>query len=124
MVGRIAYIVVKTGKRVSLSGLTDKLRKPLLVEIVDVALMYDCEKTWNSYLLILNNASYVRSLIHFIFSMPHSKRGGSSKLEIFLVVTPSMKNSKPYDPILDFRGEIKVGEKKKIIIPEIVSIRL
>ena len=42
MVGRAARILERTGKMVNEAGFTDKLGKPLRVEVVHIAVMYDC----------------------------------------------------------------------------------
>ena len=62
VVGNNAYIIERTGKKVSISGFTDELGKSLLVDVVNAAVVYDCDTTGESYLLLLHNTLYVHSL--------------------------------------------------------------
>ena len=50
VVGRNAYIIEWIWKNISDQGFTDELRKSLLVGVVNVAVVYDCELTGESYL--------------------------------------------------------------------------
>ena len=45
IVGRKAFLIRRTGKRVNLYGFTDRLGKPIPVDVVDTAVLYDCEYT-------------------------------------------------------------------------------
>ena len=57
-----AHILEQTGRTVSVCGFTDELGKPLLVEVVHAAVVFDCPTTGNSYVMVLNNALHVPSL--------------------------------------------------------------
>ena len=60
--GSNARILERTGRTVSVYGFTDELCKPLLVEVVHSAVVFDCPTTGNSYVMVLNNAPHVPSL--------------------------------------------------------------
>ena len=51
--GANSHTIEHTGKKVSVSGFTDELGTALSVGIVHVAVVYDCNVTGNSYLLVL-----------------------------------------------------------------------
>ena len=59
VVGRMAQIIEKAGRTVSVSGFTDRIGKPIRVEVVTAALMYECDKTGKAYLLMMRNALHV-----------------------------------------------------------------
>ena len=46
----------------SVSGFTDELGKPLLVEVVHALIAYDCNLNGKSYLLLINNDLLIPSL--------------------------------------------------------------
>ena len=62
VVGKNAFILERTGKRVSVSGFADELGKPLLLDVVHAAVVYDVHNSSDSYLLIIHNALFVESL--------------------------------------------------------------
>ena len=47
VVGRQAHVLEYTGKKVSVSGFTDALGKPMLVDVVNALITYDCYQTGN-----------------------------------------------------------------------------
>ena len=62
VVGANARILERTGRTVSVCGFTDELGKPLLVDVVNAAVVFDCPTTGNSYVMVLNNALHVPSM--------------------------------------------------------------
>jgi len=62
VVDRHARIIERTGKEVNVSGFTKSLGKPLVVPVVNAAVVYDCEKSGQTYILIICNALYVRDM--------------------------------------------------------------
>ncbi len=62
VVGEDAFILERTGRKVSVSGFTDTLGKSLLMDVVHAAAAYDCDKSGKSYLMIIHNALLVSSL--------------------------------------------------------------
>ena len=59
VVCQTAQIIERTGKRSFVTGFTDSLGNALLVEIVHACVLYDCERSRKSYLLVIINALYV-----------------------------------------------------------------
>ena len=62
VVGKYARILERTDKKVSVSGFSDELGKPIKVEVVNAAVAYDCEYTGNSYIIVIRNALYIPSM--------------------------------------------------------------
>ena len=62
VVGAHARIISKTGDKVSVRGFCDEIGKPILVEVVDAVLIYDCQYTGESILLVLRNALHIPSM--------------------------------------------------------------
>ena len=62
VVGKQARILEYTGKKVSVSGFTDAIGKPMLVDVVNALVAYDCDQSEKSYLLLINNALLVPSI--------------------------------------------------------------
>ena len=48
VVGNNVYILHPTGRKVSVKEFTDQLGAPILVPVVDIVIIYDCEYTGNS----------------------------------------------------------------------------
>ena len=94
VVGRMARISEKTGRTASVSGFTDRIGKPIKVEVVTAALVYDCERTGKSYLLIIKNTLHVPNmdtcLIHPI--MIRINQMEVDKNPKFLSQAPNEKN--------------------------------
>ena len=61
VVGKHAYIIAKTGKKVNVSPFTPDY-KPLMVPLVDAMVRYDNPYNGKSYILVLWNALYVPSM--------------------------------------------------------------
>ena len=58
VVGKHAYIIAETGKKVDVSPFTPDY-KPLMVPLVDAMVRYDNPYNRKSYILVLQNALYV-----------------------------------------------------------------
>ena len=65
MVGKHAYIIAETGKKVDVSPFTPDY-KPLMVPLVDAMVKYDNPYNRKSYILVLQNALYVQSMDNLI----------------------------------------------------------
>ena len=63
VVGCNAEIIEDSGQIVHVSGFTEKLGRPLTVSVVTAAVMYDCELTGNSYVLVIHNALYIKEMV-------------------------------------------------------------
>ena len=63
VVGKHAYIIAKTGKKVDVSPFTPDY-KPLTVPLVDATVKYDNPYNGKTYILVLRNALYVPSMDH------------------------------------------------------------
>ena len=61
LVGKHAFIIAKTGKKVDVSPFTPDY-KPLTVPLVDATVRYDNPYNGKSYILVLRNALYVLSM--------------------------------------------------------------
>ena len=62
VVGEDAFILERTGRKVSVSGFTDALGQSLLVDVVHAAIAYDCDVSGTTYLMIVHNALLVPSI--------------------------------------------------------------
>ena len=62
VVGKQEYIFEYTGRTVSGSGFTNTIGKPMLVDVVNALVAYDCDQSGKSYLLLINNALLVPSV--------------------------------------------------------------
>ena len=62
VVGKHARILRRTGRRVKVSGFTDQLGDPIPVDVVDAAMIYDCEYTGASYIMVIRNALYLKQM--------------------------------------------------------------
>ena len=62
VVGGGAHVIEHTGKKVSVSGFTNELGKPMLVDVVHAVITYDCARTGISYPMLINNAILVPSV--------------------------------------------------------------
>ena len=60
--GNSVYIIKKLGRKVKISGFSDALGKPLLVDVVNAAVIYDCDMTGTSYIMILRNTLHIPSI--------------------------------------------------------------
>ena len=63
VVGKHAYIIAKTGKKVDVSPFTPDY-KPLTVPLVDATVKYDNPYNGKTYILVLRNALYVPLMDH------------------------------------------------------------
>ena len=62
VVGKHAYIIETTSKTALVSGFTTELGEPIRVPIVIAAIIYDCEYTGNSHIMIIHNALYFKNM--------------------------------------------------------------
>ena len=62
VVGRYCTVLEDTGRKARVSGFTSELGKPLVVKVVNAAVIYDCEHTGESYVLVLCNALYFENM--------------------------------------------------------------
>ena len=63
VIGKHAYIIAETGKKVDVSPFTPDY-KPLTVPLVDATVKYDNPYKRKTYILVLHNALYVLSMDH------------------------------------------------------------
>ena len=98
-------ILERTGRTVSVSGFTDELGKPILVDVVYAALVYDCPTTGNSYVMILYNALDVSSLDCSLINPFMMRLAGIvvDKCPKFLADIPSIVHHSLYFPDQDLR---------------------
>lgn len=62
VVGMNSAVLRNTGKRISVKGFTDQLGAPIIVPVVDAAVVYECELTGSLLLLIIRNALLIHSM--------------------------------------------------------------
>ena len=105
VVGKNSFILERTGKKVSVSGFTNDLRKPLLLDVVHAAVMYDDPESSDSYLLVLHNAVFVESLDCALIN-PFITRLANIQVDEcpkFLAPIPSMANHSLFFPDANIR---------------------
>ena len=105
VVGNGAHVIEYTGKQVSVSGFTDELGKPMLVDVVHAVITYDCPKTGSSYPMLINNAILVPSVDCCLINPFMLRLAGVEVDECpkFLSPTPSIINHSLYFPEIDLR---------------------
>ena len=105
VVGRFAKILEHTDKEVNVSGFSKSLGKPLTAPIVNAAVMYDCDVTGNSYVLIICNALYVRDMEVNLIPPIMMRLAGIKINECpkFLADKPTVENHSAYFPDADIR---------------------
>ena len=109
VVGKHASIIRKTAKQVNVSGFTVRLGSAIPVDVIDAAVVYDCE-TGNSYLMIIHNALYLEEIkVHLI--PPFMMR--LSDIEVdecpkFLAKNPNIKNHSVYFRQHDLRLPLQI----------------
>ena len=110
VVGRTARILERTGRKASVSGFTNSLGKALSVEIVHACVMYDCDKSGKSYLLIIRNALHVPEMEECLIHPIMMRLVGVEVDECpkFLSKVPSETNHSIYFPTIDLRIPLKL----------------
>ena len=109
-VGKHAHILRRTGRRVKVSGFTDQLGDPIPVDVVDAAMVYDCEFSGNSYLMIIRNALYLKQMETALIP-PFMMRVAGIEIDEcpkFLAPKPSIKNYSIYFPDDSIRIAMKI----------------
>ena len=100
VVRKHAHILRKTGRRVKVSGFTDQLGEPIHVDVVDAAMVYDCEFSGDSFVMIIRNALYLKQMETALIP-PFMMRIAGIEIDEwpkFLARKPSIKNHSIYFP--------------------------
>ena len=110
VVGNQARVLEYTVRKVSVSGFTDALGKPMLVEVVHALIVYDCDTTGKSYLFMLNNALLVPSLTCCLINPIIMRLTDLHVNECpkFLAPLPTESNHSIYFPDEDLRIPLKL----------------
>lgn len=110
VVGPGAYILSRTGKKISVNGFTDELGKTLVVEVVDACVCYDCEHSGLTYLLIVRNALYINSMKAHLIPPFVMRLNGLIVDECpkFLSKNPTIENHSIFFPDNDIRIPLKL----------------
>ena len=110
VVGNHAHVLEYTGRKVSVSGFTDALGKPMLVEVVHALIVYDCDTTGKSHLLMINNALLVPSLTCCLINPFIMRLAGLHVNECpkFLAPSPTECNHSIYFPDENLRIPLKL----------------
>ena len=105
VVGRSAFVIEKLGRKVKVAGFSDALGEPLLVDVVNAAVVYDCVMTGRSYVMILRNALHIPSMEECLIHPIMMRLRGIEVDECpkFLSKTPSVCNHSIYFPDQDLR---------------------
>ena len=105
VVGNGAHILEQTGRKVSVSGFTNELGKPMLVDVVNAVITYDCPRTGLSYPLLINNALFVPSIDCCLINPFIMRLAGVQVDECpkFLSPFPSIENHSLYFPDTELR---------------------
>ena len=110
VVGMHASIIRKTGKQVNVSGFTDRLGSAIPVDVVDAAVVYDCEYSGSSYTMIIRNALYLKEMkVHLI--PPFMMRLAAIEVDEcpkFLAKSPSIENHSVYFRQHDLRLPLQI----------------
>ena len=105
VVGKDAFILRYTGKKVRVSGFSDQLGSPLLVHVVDAALIYECEVSGDKYLIVIRNALYIKGMTCSLISPFILRLAGVTVNECpkFLANTPTREHHSLYFSEQDLR---------------------
>ena len=111
VVGKTSRILERTGRRASVSGFTDSLGKAISVEIVHACVIYDCDKSGRSYLLIIRNTLHVPEMNECLIHPIMMRLIGLEVDECpkFPSKTPSESNYSIYFPNNDLRIPLKLS---------------
>ena len=87
------------------SGFTEKLGNPLKVPVVTAAVIYDCDLTGNSYVLVIHNALYLPEMTVNLIPPIMMRLAGIKINECpkFLAENPSIEDHSAYFPDADVR---------------------
>ena len=110
VVGKHSQILHRTGRRVKVSGFTDQLGDPIPVDVVDAAMIYDCEYSGKSYIMIIRNALYLKQMETTLIP-PFMMRVAGIEIDEcpkFLARDPSIKNHSIYFPEDEIRIPMKL----------------
>ena len=111
VVGRGAHVLEYTGRKVTVSGFTDVLGEPMLVDVVHVLITYDCPVTGNSYPMMISNALLVLSVDCCLINPFMMRLAGVQvdECQKFLFPTPSVVNHPIYFPEIDLQIPLMLG---------------
>lgn len=111
VVGRSARVLERTGRKVSVSGFTDGLGKPMLVEVVHACVLYDDEMDGRKYLCIIRNALYVPEMEECLVHPIMMRLVGIDVDECpkFLSREPTTSNHSIYFPERNLRIQMKLS---------------
>lgn len=110
IMGGHAKVLEYTGRTVNVQGFSDNLGKPIKVDIVNVALVYDCSYSGESHILHLRNALYM-NLIEVSLIPPFMMRLAGlyvNKCPKFLLENPSITDHIVYSKEHDVRLPLKL----------------
>ena len=110
VVGGGCRIIERTGKKVHVSGFTDRLGKPMSVDVVHAGVMYDCDNTGHKYLCLIRNALYVPEMRECLIHPIMMRLVGIEVDECpkFLSPNPSINNHSIKFPDHDLRIPLKL----------------
>ena len=102
VVGCGAHVLEYTGRKVTVSGFTDALGEPMLVDVVHALITYDCPTTGNSYPMMISNALLVPSVDCCLINPFMMRLAGVQVDECpkFLSPTPSIVNHSAVGPVV------------------------
>ena len=105
VVGSSATILERTGRKVSVSGFTDRLGKPLDVEVVHACVVYECDITGKIFILVIRNALHVPDMRECLIHPIMMRLIGIEVDECpkFLSKRPTIENHSIYFPKHDLR---------------------
>ena len=110
VVGKGCRIIERTGRKVYVSGFTDRLGKPMSVDVVHAGVMYDCERTGSKYLCLIYNALYIPEMKECLIHPIMMRLIGVEVDECpkFLSPNPSINNHSIRFPDHDLRIPLKL----------------
>ena len=100
VVGRHCKILEYTGRQVDVSGFSDSLGECKSIPVVNCAVAYDCTITQQTYILIINNALFMRSMEMNLIPPFIMRLNGLEVNECpkFMSNNPSIENHSIYFP--------------------------
>ena len=110
VVGRGVTIIERTNKKVSVSGFSDRLGKPIKVEVVNACLAYDDDRDGKTYLIVIRNALHIPDMDASLISPIMMRLAGVDVDECpkFLSRKPSIENHSIFFRDLNLRIPMKL----------------
>ena len=110
VVGKNAVILESLNKLVQVSGFSSEIGRPIRVKVVHAAVIYDCDITGESHILVLYNALHIPSMVNNLVPPFAMRLAGLEVNECpkFLAKRPTIAHHSAYFPDAGVRIPFKI----------------